>query len=119
MRPWPSVAALQVGVPFEAAASAMARFTGVTRRFEFRGEANGVTFVDDYAHLPFAVEAALATARTGGWSRIVAVFQPHRYTRTAELADAVRPCLQRRPTSWWSPISTVRASTPSPASRAF
>jgi UDP-N-acetylmuramate--alanine ligase len=81
------VMALQVGVPFAAAASALARFTGVTRRFEFRGEVNGVTFVDDYAHLPFAVRAALATARTGGWSRVVAVFQPHRYSRTAELAD--------------------------------
>ena len=79
--------ALQVGVSFDAAAGALARFAGVTRRFEFRGERNGVTFVDDYAHLPFAVEAALATARSGGWSRIVAVFQPHRYTRTAELAE--------------------------------
>jgi UDP-N-acetylmuramate--alanine ligase len=81
------VTALQVGVSFEAAAAALARFAGVTRRFEFRGERNGVTFVDDYAHLPFAVEAALATARSGGWSRVVAVFQPHRYTRTAELAE--------------------------------
>jgi UDP-N-acetylmuramate--alanine ligase len=81
------VTALQIGVAFEVAAAALARFTGVTRRFEFRGEANGVTFVDDYAHLPFAVEAALATARSGGWSRVVAVFQPHRYTRTAELAE--------------------------------
>jgi len=81
-----AVAALHVGVPFPAVARALARFAGVSRRFEFRGEANGVTFVDDYAHLPFAVEAALSTARTGGWSRIVAVFQPHRYTRTAELA---------------------------------
>jgi UDP-N-acetylmuramate--alanine ligase len=80
-------AALQVGAPFSAAAAALARFTGVSRRFEFRGEANGVTFVDDYAHLPFAVQAALATARTGGWSRVVAVFQPHRYTRTAELSE--------------------------------
>jgi UDP-N-acetylmuramate--alanine ligase len=69
------------------AAAALARFAGVTRRFEFRGEANGVTFVDDYAHLPFAVRAALATAKSGGWSRIVAVFQPHRYSRTAELAQ--------------------------------
>jgi UDP-N-acetylmuramate--alanine ligase len=81
------VTALQVGVPFAAAATAMARFAGVTRRFEFRGEAHGVTFVDDYAHLPFAVRAALATARTGGWSRVIAVFQPHRYSRTAELAE--------------------------------
>ena len=79
--------ALQVGVSFEAATAALARFAGVTRRFEFRGERNGVTFVDDYAHLPFAVRAALATARTGGWTRVVAVFQPHRFTRTAELAE--------------------------------
>jgi UDP-N-acetylmuramate--alanine ligase len=82
-----AVAALRIGVDFSAVATALARFAGVSRRFEFRGEANGVTFVDDYAHLPFAVRAALATARTGGWSRIIAVFQPHRYTRTAELAD--------------------------------
>jgi len=82
-----AVAALKVGVPFADITSALARFAGVTRRFEFRGEAGGVTFVDDYAHLPFAVRAALATASSGGWSRVIAVFQPHRYTRTAELAD--------------------------------
>ncbi len=80
------VAALRVGVPFEAAQAALARFAGVTRRFEFRGEAAGVTFVDDYAHLPAEVRAALATARTGGWDRVVAVFQPHRFSRTAALA---------------------------------
>ena len=80
------VAALQAGAPFAAAQAALARFAGVTRRFEFRGEANGVTFVDDYAHLPAEVRAALATARTGGWERVVAVFQPHRFTRTAALA---------------------------------
>ena len=80
------VAALQVGAPFEASQAALARFAGVTRRFEFRGESRGVTFVDDYAHLPSEVRAALATARTGGWSRVVAVFQPHRFSRTAALA---------------------------------
>jgi UDP-N-acetylmuramate--alanine ligase len=81
------VAALAAGAPFEASASALARFAGVTRRFEFRGDANGVTFVDDYAHLPTEVRAALATARAGAWSRVVAVFQPHRYSRTAVLAE--------------------------------
>jgi UDP-N-acetylmuramate--alanine ligase len=80
------VAALQAGAPFAAAQAALARFAGVTRRFEFRGEAAGVTFVDDYAHLPAEVRAALATARTGGWDRVVAVFQPHRFSRTAALA---------------------------------
>ncbi len=81
-----AVAALRAGAPFEAAQAALARFAGVTRRFEFRGEARGVTFVDDYAHLPTEVRAALATAQSGGWSRVVAVFQPHRFSRTAALA---------------------------------
>jgi UDP-N-acetylmuramate--alanine ligase len=81
------VAALRVGAPFEAARAALARFAGVPRRFEFRGESKGVTFVDDYAHLPTEVRAALATARTGGWARVVAVFQPHRFSRTARLAE--------------------------------
>lgn len=81
-----TVAALRAGAPFAAAQAALARFAGVTRRFEFRGQARGVTFVDDYAHLPGEVRVALATARTGGWARVVAVFQPHRFTRTAALA---------------------------------
>jgi UDP-N-acetylmuramate--alanine ligase len=87
-----AVAAYRAGAPLEAAAAALARFAGVTRRFEFRGEANGVAFVDDYAHHPTEVAAALEAAAHGGWERIVAVFQPHRYTRTAalgpEFADA-------------------------------
>jgi UDP-N-acetylmuramate--alanine ligase len=82
-----TVAALRAGAPFEAAQAALARFAGVTRRFEFRGELRGVTFVDDYAHLPTEVRAALATAKSGGWSRVVAVFQPHRFSRTAALAS--------------------------------
>jgi UDP-N-acetylmuramate--alanine ligase len=80
-----AVTALAVGVPFDAVARALARFAGVARRFEFRGTLDGVTFVDDYAHLPSEVRAALAAARDGGWPRVVAVFQPHRYSRTSEL----------------------------------
>jgi UDP-N-acetylmuramate--alanine ligase len=79
------VAALAIGAPFDAAERAMARYGGVARRFEFRGERDGVTYVDDYAHLPGEVRAALAAARSGNWSRVVAVFQPHRYSRTASL----------------------------------
>jgi UDP-N-acetylmuramate--alanine ligase len=82
-----AVAALAAGAPYAAAQAALERFAGVTRRFEFRGESNGVTFVDDYAHLPGEVRVALATAKAGGWQRVVAVFQPHRFTRTAALAD--------------------------------
>ena len=80
------VAGLGIGASFEAAAAALGRFGGVARRFQFRGERDGVTFVDDYAHLPGEVRAALAAARDGGWRRVVCVFQPHRYSRTASLA---------------------------------
>jgi UDP-N-acetylmuramate--alanine ligase len=79
------VTGLCLGVPFEAAARALARYGGVARRFQFRGERDGVTFVDDYAHLPTEVAAALAAARDGEWRRVVAVFQPHRFSRTATL----------------------------------
>jgi UDP-N-acetylmuramate--alanine ligase len=74
-----------LGASAEAAARALARFAGVARRFQHRGEAAGVTFIDDYAHLPSEVEAALQAAREGSWRRVVCVFQPHRYSRTASL----------------------------------
>ena len=79
------VTAMTVGAPFEAGAAALGRYAGVARRFQFRGERGGVTFVDEYSHLPSEVRAALATARDGGWDRVVSVFQPHRYSRTAAL----------------------------------
>ncbi|HZT65785.1 MAG TPA: UDP-N-acetylmuramate--L-alanine ligase [Acidimicrobiales bacterium] len=80
-----AVTALLLGVDPAAAGSALARYTGVARRFQFRGESDGVTYVDDYAHLPGEVEPVLATAAAGGWNRVVCVFQPHRYSRTAAL----------------------------------
>jgi UDP-N-acetylmuramate--alanine ligase len=84
--------AMAVGVDFQTAERALGRYGGVARRFEFRGERDGVTYVDDYGHLPGEVRSALAAARDGGWERVVAVFQPHRYSRTealwAQFADA-------------------------------
>jgi UDP-N-acetylmuramate--alanine ligase len=77
--------ALEIGAGFEAVQQALRTFGGVARRFQFRGEWNGVTFIDDYAHLPGEVAAAIATAREGGWNRVIVAFQPHRYTRTASL----------------------------------
>ena len=77
--------ALELGVPFDAVTRALGGFGGVARRFQFRGERDGVTYVDDYAHLPSDVDAMIRAAREGGWERVVAVFQPHRYTRTAAL----------------------------------
>lgn len=83
----------QLGLPPEAARAALCAFKAVARRFQLRGEAGGVTYVDDYAHNPGKVKAALATASNGGWRRVVAVFQPHRYSRTEalwrELGDAL------------------------------
>jgi UDP-N-acetylmuramate--alanine ligase len=77
--------ATEIGVPFEAVRAALGRFAGVARRFQFHGEVDGVTLVDDYAHLPGEVRATLAAAREGGWARVLAVFQPHRYSRTSML----------------------------------
>ncbi len=74
-----------LGVPWELALPSVEEYRGVARRFELRGTHRGVTFIDDYGHLPGEVSATLAAARTGGWDRIVAVFQPHRYSRTEAL----------------------------------
>ncbi len=80
-------AGLALGAPFEAGRDALARYAGVARRFQYRGEVAGVTVVDDYAHNPGKVRAVLAAAAAGGWRRVVAVFQPHRYSRTEDLAQ--------------------------------
>jgi UDP-N-acetylmuramate--alanine ligase len=80
-----AVTGLLLGASFDAARAALARFAGVARRFEHRGEAAGVTFIDDYAHLPTEVAAAIEAARDGDWRRVVCVFQPHRYSRTSAL----------------------------------
>lgn len=77
--------AAELGVDLTAAASGLEGFTGAARRFERRGSVAGVDLVDDYAHLPTEVRAALAAGRSGGWNRVVAVFQPHRYSRTQAL----------------------------------
>jgi UDP-N-acetylmuramate--alanine ligase len=77
--------ALELGVEVEAAVKALAGFGGVARRFQYRGQRDGVTFIDDYAHLPTEVDAAIAAARQGPWRHVVVVFQPHRYSRTASI----------------------------------
>ena len=74
-----------LGVPWELAVEGIGLYRGVARRFETRGERDGVTFIDDYGHLPTEVAVTLAAARSGEWKRIVAVFQPHRYSRTEAL----------------------------------
>src|SRR5205814_10077658 len=76
--------AQELGADVERALAALAEFSGVGRRFERVGEARGVTVVDDYAHHPTEVEATLAAARQAfPRRRVVAVFQPHLFSRPA------------------------------------
>ncbi|HYV24076.1 MAG TPA: UDP-N-acetylmuramate--L-alanine ligase [Pyrinomonadaceae bacterium] len=80
--------ALELDVPFEKIAEALGEFTGADRRFQFKGEEQGITVVDDYGHHPTEIKATLSAARIGAPNRrIVVLFQPHRYSRTNDLMD--------------------------------
>jgi UDP-N-acetylmuramate--alanine ligase len=79
--------ALELGISFETAARALAAFSGISRRFEIKGEAAGRLVLDDYGHHPAEVRATLAAARAAFSRRIVTVFQPHRFTRLRDLFD--------------------------------
>lgn len=76
-----------VGVTPGQAAPVLTKFSGAARRFQVKGEAAGVTIVDDYAHHPTEIKATLEAARAGGWKRIIGAFQPHLYSRTRYLHD--------------------------------
>lgn len=86
-----SLAAIAVGleleIPFSQIKDALESFQGVHRRFEVLGMVDDIVVVDDYAHNPAKLQAALQGARDGYDRRIVAVFQPHRYARVRDLAD--------------------------------
>ncbi len=79
--------ALEIGVEFERIAGALATFTGVYRRFEIKGEQGGVMVIDDYAHHPTEVKATLDAIRKGWRRRVVALFQPHTYSRTRDFYE--------------------------------
>jgi UDP-N-acetylmuramate--alanine ligase len=86
-----ATAAIAVGVgldvPLEDIRNALATFSGVDRRFQMIGTADGVTVIDDYGHHPTEIRATLVAARQCGFARIHVIFQPHRYTRTQLLLD--------------------------------
>ncbi|GIV00795.1 MAG: UDP-N-acetylmuramate--L-alanine ligase [Actinomycetota bacterium] len=77
--------AVELGVPAAEAAAALRDFSGVHRRFEFRGTARGAMFYDDYGHVPTELAVTLEVARRKRPRRVIAVFQPHRYARTQAL----------------------------------
>ena len=86
--------ATALGVEISVACTAVETFRGVQRRFTERGEFNGALLVDDYAHLPAEIEAAIATARTHPHvsGKTIAVFQPNRFHRIAAMADTYSDC---------------------------
>ena len=75
---------LELEIPFEKIAKALADFNGVYRRFEIKGERDGVLVIDDYGHHPTEIEATLRAAKDAFSRRVVAVFQPHLYSRTRD-----------------------------------
>ena len=85
--------AIELGVTFPVIAAALAEFRGADRRFERKGDARGVSVVDDYGHHPTEIAAVLNAARATGARRVLCVFQPHRFTRTAHLLEEFGPAL--------------------------
>jgi UDP-N-acetylmuramate--alanine ligase len=78
---------LKLDIEFRLIKEALEGFTGVQRRFQLKGECHGVTVIDDYAHHPVEIRVTLAAAKGLGKKRTIALFQPHRYTRTRDLFD--------------------------------
>ncbi|WP_392391556.1 UDP-N-acetylmuramate--L-alanine ligase [Paenibacillus ihumii] len=81
------IACLEAGIPFADIAAGIKHFHGAKRRFQVLGESRGILVIDDYAHHPTEIEATIAAAKATG-KRIIAVFQPQRYSRTFFLLDA-------------------------------
>jgi UDP-N-acetylmuramate--alanine ligase len=86
-----ATAAIAVGVGLDigvdAIRHALDQFRGVDRRFQLKGQAAGVSVIDDYGHHPTEIKATLAAARSCGFKKVHVIFQPHRYTRTRDLME--------------------------------
>ena len=81
---------LSLNVPADLIRAGLAKFSGVGRRFEIKGEYGGVTLIDDYGHHPAEIRATLEAARGCGYKRLLVLFQPHRYSRTKFLWEDFR-----------------------------
>jgi UDP-N-acetylmuramate--alanine ligase len=95
----------ELGIPFATTAKALAAFGGVQRRFTHKGEAGGVIVVDDYGHHPAEIKATLAAAR-GAYPerRLLVLFQPHRYSRTASLIEDFARAFNDADAVWVAPV---------------
>jgi UDP-N-acetylmuramate--alanine ligase len=98
-----------VDAPFEAMQRALQKFTGVDRRFEELGRARNIIVIDDYAHHPTEIRATIAAAR-GAYAghRLVAVFQPHLYSRTRDFADDFGAALAAADKVWVTDVYAAR-----------
>lgn len=83
---------LELDIPVDWIREGLAEFRGVDRRFQNRGEAGGVTVIDDYGHHPTEIRTTLAAAAACGYRSVNVIFQPHRYSRTADLSDEFSVC---------------------------
>jgi len=111
-----SLAAISVGIeleiPFEKIKKGIEMYDGVGRRFEVIGKENGITVIDDYGHHPTEIGATLETARRCfPDSRIIVLFEPHRYTRTHALMDEFTKCFNESDLLW---ISDIYAASEKP-----
>lgn len=96
--------ALELGISDEAIVAGFERFEGVKRRFTKVGEADGAIIIDDYAHHPTEIRAVLAAAREGATGRVIAVMQPHRFTRLQSLMDEFQNAFNDADVVFVSPV---------------
>lgn len=97
-----------MGVSADGIADAISKFTGAGRRFEFIGEAKGITVVDDYAHHPTEMLATLQAAKTLDYKKVIVVFQPYTYSRVALLRDGMLKALSIADKVFMTPIVAAR-----------
>ncbi len=102
----------ELGIGVEAIHDGLKSFTGTGRRFEKKGEYNGAVVVDDYAHHPTEIAATLSAAKEMGFDRVIAVFQPHTYTRTRDLFDGFVNALSLADKTYLIDIYAAREKDP-------
>lgn len=102
------VCALEIGIEIEKIKTSLACFKGVHRRFEVVGESSGITIVNDYAHHPTEIKGTIEAAKGMGFKRVIAVFQPHLFSRTEDFLDGFAQELSRADKSIVIPIYKAR-----------
>ena len=98
---------IEMGCPDEVIRNGFAGFGGVRRRFTRVGEVNGATVIDDYAHHPVEIRAVLAAARESTSAKVIAVAQPHRFTRLRDLMDDFQTCFNDADKVYVTPVYTA------------